>query len=430
MGVTTSGLSPGTNSRQRAPLLDGIRGICAIAILSTHVAFTTIVLGSYAGSPKAGLLSWAAVGWQLGLGPFFAMSGLFLFRPFVRTTILGTPRPTLRQFYLRRAARLLPAFWLLTVICLLVFNMTLIHGVWDVVRPFVLMQVYDNHYYMGLDVSWTVAAEAQFYVVLPLIAWLMHRMARGGATPVAKAHRMLWPLGLFLLIQLGWNQYIHVAYGPWPPQFFYPLGMTGMWAVGMLMAIWAIQAEAGSPPVFYRLAAKRPNLFWLGTLAAYLICCAQPFGIGGTANWYGQPQQFCFDLEALAFSFTVVLPLVVPGASSRFMQAVLGNRPMLFLGRISYGIYLWHFAFIYITFRSGSIFGKIVPVQTVLGKYSFWEMEAITLGGAIAAAALSHYLFERPIIRLAHRISENWRAPAPVLTVVTPPRPGLEETAA
>ncbi|MFF5207145.1 acyltransferase family protein [Streptosporangium sp. NPDC000396] len=406
MTVTESASRLATRARERFAILDGIRGICAVSILTTHVAFATIVLSKDAGPPRAGFFSIIAIGLEMAIGPFFILSGLLLYRPFARMTIAGTPRPALGQFFARRVARLLPAFWLVTTFCLLALNFSLIQGVWDVLRPFALLHVYDSHYYVGLDVDWTVPAEAQFYLLLPLFAWFMHRIAGKGTDPVRKARRMMIPLGVLVLIQLGWAVYIHWKYTTWGPQFFYPFTVIGLWAIGMALAIWSVVAEVApeKAPAFHRLAARRPNLYWLAALVVYAIVCAQPFAVPGTADWKNSPAAFVEAATVLLFSFLVMAPLVVPGASSRLMRTVLENRPMLFLGRVSYGIYLWHFVVMYLWFGSGSIFGEIVPVQTLLGKYGFWELEIPVLIGTVAVATLSYYAVEQPITRLTSRM--------------------------
>src|SRR5262249_3805047 len=188
-GPRTRGPSTGSGAKKRVPVLDGVRGLCAMTVIVTHVAFSTIVLPSAAGKPPGGFWSILAAGQVGAIGPFFIMSGLFLYRPFVRRTFLGTPRPRLGSFFVRRAARLLPGFWLLPTSVLLFLNSTLLHGVWDWLRPYALLHIYNAHWYAGLDVAWTVPAEMRFYLVLPLMAWGIPRYARGAADPAAKARR-------------------------------------------------------------------------------------------------------------------------------------------------------------------------------------------------------------------------------------------------
>jgi peptidoglycan/LPS O-acetylase OafA/YrhL len=396
---------PNIQAKRRVPVLDGIRGICALGVVFTHVAFATFVQSSDVGPKHHDIWSILAAG-QLSIGPFFIMSGLLLYRPFARHTFSGTPRPALKTFFLRRAARIIPAVWLVIAVDLLLLNYDSIHGVWDVLRPLTLMHIYDFHFYAGMDVLWTVPTEAQFYLVLPLIALLMHVLARNVADPVRKARRMLIPLGVMLVTELGWTLWVHAHYKLWPSQYFYPFGVAGLFAIGMALAVWSVLREAApdKTPALFRWAQARPNLFWIGAAVAYAINCAQPFGVPGTSDWQTPSAALVRDVLLLSFSFLIMVPLVVPNASSRFMEVALGNRPIVYLGRISYGIYLWHFTMMYFRFKSGSIFGKTVPVQMLLGKFEFWQLLIPVLLGTVAVASVSFFVLERPLIRLTERL--------------------------
>ena len=420
MAALTGGADPVARARLRVPRLDGIRGLCAMAVVITHVAFATIVLSSQAGPPKEGIWSILAAGQVGAIGPFFILSGLLLYRPFARMSIAGAPKPNLKIFFVRRAARLLPAFWLVTTACILVLNLTSIESLWDLVRPYLLLHIYDSHYYAGLDVAWTVPTETQFYLVLPLLALLMHRLARGVTDPVAKVRRMSIPLVVLVAVQFVWTWHLNAHFSTWPPEYFYPFSVSGLFAIGMGFALVAVLAEVAPErvPGYYRLARSRPNLFWLGALVMYGINCAQPFATPGTADWLSPEAALVRCVLLLAFTFLLMVPLVVPDASSKLMEAVLSNGPMRYLGRISYGIYLWHFSIMYLVFESGSIFGAPpVPVQMLLGKFGFWELILPVVVGTIAISSVSYYLVERPIIQLGERLVARWRV-APV--AVTP----------
>lgn len=395
--------------KKRVPVLDGIRGLCALGVLFTHVAFATFVRSSAESTNSHDIWAILAAG-QLSLGPFFIMSGLLLYRPFARRTFAGTQRPALGKFYLRRASRILPAFWLVVTVDLLLLNYSAIGSVWDVLRPYLLLHVYDFHFYAGMDVLWTVPTEIQFYLLLPVLAWVMHRLADRVQDPVAKARRMLIPLALFVVAEFAWTFYIHSHYEMWPPQFFYPLSVSGLFAIGMAMAVWSALSEAAPDrtPAVFRLAVKRPHLFWLGAVAAYALNSAQPFSTPGTADWLSPPAALVRHVCMLAFSFLIMMPLVVPNATSRFMKVTLGNPVLAYLGRISYGIYLWHFTVMYFRFESGSVFGEIVPVNMLLGKFGFWDLFTVVVLGTIAVSTVSFYLVEQPIIRLVEK-RIRWR---------------------
>jgi peptidoglycan/LPS O-acetylase OafA/YrhL len=413
----------GTRERKRLPVLDGIRGVCAIGVVFTHVAFATFVTSTIIGPQHHSIWAVLAAG-QLSIGPFFILSGLLLYRPFVRSTLAGKPWPDLKVFFLRRAARILPAFWLVVTADLLLLNLTAIHGVWDVLRPLTLMHIYSWHYYAGMDVLWTVPTEVQFYLALPVLAIIMHLLARNVADPAKKAKRMLIPLGVMVAVELGWTAYVHGHYKTFVPQYFYPMSITALFAIGMALAIWSVLSEVAPDrkPGILRLASAHPNWFWIAAIGFYALNCAQPWGIPGAANWQNAPAALVRDVCLQGFSGLIMVPLVVPGASSRFMNVTLGNRPIRYIGRISYGIYLWHFTIMYLRFKSGSVFGKIIPVNVLLGKYSFWSVLPVVLLGAIAVASISFFVLERPLIKRTERLVK-----LPILQAEPPITPSLEK---
>lgn len=410
-----------TRAPKRIARLDGIRGFCAMAVVVTHVAFSTIVLSSAAGPPPEGFWSILAAGQTSAIGPFFLLSGLLLYRPFARATLQpGRRQPALGRFFVRRIARLIPAFYLLVIVSLALLNYASVNGVWDVLRPFALMHVYDQTFYAGLDVAWTVPAEMQFYLALPIVGWIMHKLAQGTDDPVRKARRMMIPLVLMVIAQYVWVYYIYGVLAPWSPEFFFPFSVSGLFALGMAIAVWQVVTEVAPDrePRILKAAAKHPNLFWLGALGTYVVSCIQPFAVAGTADWLTWEAGLVRTTMLILFTVFVTLPLVMPEMRSRLVESVLSNRPMVFLGKISYGIYLWHFFVMYLVFQSGDIFGERVMVGMLLGKFGFWELLVPTVLGTIAIAALSHYLWEKPIINFVERRT-NKTAPVTRIPVQT-----------
>ena len=429
MTALGTGRTPGTRDKKRIANLDGVRGLCAMIVVIVHVAFSTgVVLGSESGPPQEGIWSILAVGLEVGLGPFFILSGMLLYKPFARMTLIGTPRPTLGKFFLRRGLRLLPGYWLLTAFCLLLLNFSSIDSVWYVLRPIVLLQNYDYMWYAGMDPTWTIPTEAQMYLVLPLLALLMHRLAGRVSDPARKVRRMMIPLGVMVVAGWAFAGYMHMEHlGPWPPEYWWPFSRFGLFAIGMGLAILSVRAESepDAMPAVYRAARKRPNLFWVGALASYLVVCAAPLGEPGTWD-YGTPQFAMVQHVAfVAFAFFLMVPLVAPKASSPLMDTVLSNRPTRFLGRISYGIYLWHFVVMYLWWQDGSVFGA--PPQfanALIDRAGFWELLAVVVAGSIAIATVSFYFFERPLMRLGERwIRRREQAVAPVSRTAETPLP-------
>ena len=97
------------------------------------------------------------------------------------------------------------------------------------------------------------------------------------------------------------------------------------------------------------------------------------------------------------------------------MEAVLGNPVTRYLGRISFGIYLWHFPAMYFAFGMGALFGTPPqPMFMVIGQLSFWQLITEVLAITIILSSLSFYLVERPLGRLGSRL---FRSGTPTATL-------------
>ena len=418
-------------SKPRIGALDGIRALCAIGVVLAHVGWMGRLVGAGPDAPINPVAGFFVAGLEgVILGPFFVLSGMFLYRPFARAALLGTPLPKLGQFWLRRGARLIPAYWLVAAVSLLFLNFSSIHSAWYVLRPIVLMQSYDFEWIAGMDPLWTVPTEAQFYLVLPAIAWVMSRLAKTSTDPIKQIRRMQIPLWTLMLAGLSWTIYLHrPSMGPFPAQYWWPFWGLGLFGLGMMFTLWHVRAEIvpDRQPLVHRLARGGPNWFWLGALGIYLVNCSKPWGKAGYGDWETIPAGISQYVLSLVFAFVIVAPLAVPRATSRFQHALLGNPVAVYLGRISYGIYLWHFAVMYFYFKSGSIFGAPpLPAPFLRGQIGFFELVTAVLIGSIAIATVSWFALERPLLKLVGETKLK-ASPAPVAAATERPAPAAEE---
>jgi peptidoglycan/LPS O-acetylase OafA/YrhL len=408
---------PASVDKKRVPRLDGIRGFAALGVIVYHVAFITGV-SKHISDPGAGIWGVLTEGLSVCLTPFFVLSGLLLYRPFARATLAGTARPKAGPFLGKRALRVLPAYFVMTTVVLLTLNWYDINGFWYVLRPYALVHFfYRGPWITGMEPTWTVPAEVTFYLLLPALAWAIHRYARRAVDPAARARRMVLPIGLFALAGFGWTAFVYLP-SMAPSVYYYsfwPFGYVGFFAGGMVLATLSAYAEiAPRPPAFYRLVNRRPNLCWLGALAVYLLYLPKPFGTPEKGDYPALVQQMVDQVLILAFALLVVAPLSVPNLRSRFIDAALANPPVRYLGRVSYGVYLWHVALIHVWFKNGSIFGKHpVNVAFLRGGAGFWELLAFVVAGSVVAASVSYYLVERPLLAYRNRLGSRSGGQAP-----------------
>ncbi len=412
--VATQG-GAGATATKHNPRLGGIRGICATVVVLTHIASTGGVLpfGDHPGVPFWG---WLLSGLEVFLPPFFVLSGYLLFRPFVISILLGTPRPAAGPFLMRRVLRLMPAYWVVWIVALLTLNLYSVDGFWYVLRPVLLLHSFDMDWWpVGLEPTWTVTTEFAFYFSLPAIAWLIGRYARRADDPWLKTRRVM--IGLIPLVVVGWIWHAYVSlpsvragtmYGVsdlnfWPPRYLGPL------AIGMALAALAAYVDVtGRTPAFWALVRRRPNLLWLGALVVYLANVTKPFGDVFALDGWSVAQYHMDHLLVQLFSGLLIAPLTVPQVRSRLADAVLTNPVSTFLGKISYSLYLWHVVILTIAIGAGNINGRTgVMDQFELVErgfqMGFWQLVLITGPAIIIAATLTYYLVEQPLVRLGHR---------------------------
>src|SRR5437763_8048194 len=340
---------------------------------------------------------------NVSLPPFLVMSGLLLYRPFARAIMTDKPRPSAKTFLVRRGMRILPAYWILCAVAIPLLNSYPGEGFWAKVRPFLLIHTFwpKSDEISGMSTTWFVTTEFTFYLLLPVFAWAIARYARRAVDPWQRAKRMLVPLSLLLVVGFGWTAYINLpSMGFMNNTAYFPFGFIDFFAVGMGLATISAYAEvADRTPAFFRLVQRRPNLLWLGALVVFFLNLPKVIGSVGNGDWPGFAESLVQHALFMLFSLLLIAPLIVPNTRSRFSDVVLSNPVMRFLGRISYGIYLWQLFIITVWYRNGSVFGPYKDITTQQGTSGFWELLAVTLGGSVVIATISYFFLEKPIMR-------------------------------
>ncbi|WP_330251753.1 acyltransferase [Nocardia sp. NBC_00565] len=369
--------APTTDAPIRArgfvPALEGMRGMAALGVLLTHVAFQT----GAANAPVLGRI-WGR--FDMAVAVFFALSGFLLWRPHAAAARgLGTA-PSVGYYLRHRAARILPAYWVV-VVAVLVLEPSAADTagvrVWlsnlALTQVFVPLTLTD-----GLTQMWSLSVEVAFYVVLPLLAFAAVRL-RGDAA------RWRIPAILALAaVSMTWN-FIPV---PTPDAIHADNWLPGYlpwFAAGMLLAELVDNRDRLSPKL--RVLANQP-VMWSVALVAFL-CSATDLG-GPAGLTRAEPWQYAAKMGFGAIiGFALLAPLVLraPGARPhRWLESSVAAT----IGRWSYGIFLWHLAVLTVVFP---IFG-ILPFRG-----DFVVVLILTIAITLPVAAASYALIEEPARR-------------------------------
>ncbi|MGW0059762.1 acyltransferase family protein [Streptosporangium sandarakinum] len=390
----------------RLDTLDGVRAVAAFAVLVFHVATET----GAALAPGFGgaLLSRGDVAVPI----FFALSGLLLYRPFAASLLAGEAPVHVRSYLWKRALRILPAYWLTVAVALLLWSRDHLSDGWTWLKLLTLTQNYDTHPWWfglgpkGLAQMWSLSVEAAFYVALPLLAAGLAAFARrGGPDTGARARRLLAGLAVLGAVSLAWTLLTYYPeYRPylnsWAPRsaIFFAVGM----ALAVVLA-WDRADPAGDSPAsrFRRAASASPGSWWLVAALAYALAASPVTGtrfLGIDGFWSG-----LFEIVLYAVVATCLLvPATLPPPGDSPVRLLLGNRVMAYLGRISYGVFLWQFVAIHLWYGftgqrsfTGGFLANLVPITVI----------------TLAMAALTHRFVERPATRLARLGREEGRNP-------------------
>ena len=241
----------------RVASLTGVRALAAMLVVATHAAYTT---GKY----THGFAGLVFARLEIGVPIFFALSGFLLFGPWVRAAAAGTAAPSLPRYAWHRVRRIMPAYVITVLVAYAVYHFRDAgpnpgHTGWGLVRNLTLTQIYTDRYgftllHQGLTQMWSLAVEVAFYLVLPLMAYLLLVvLCRRRWRPAL----LLAGLGGLALISPAWLVLVHTAHG-------LPDGAK-LWLPGYL--IWFLGGMALTV-----LAAMGIRVYWFVAIPLAVIC--------------------------------------------------------------------------------------------------------------------------------------------------------------
>jgi peptidoglycan/LPS O-acetylase OafA/YrhL len=369
-------------ARSRLAALGGVRAIAAYAVIATHAGFQSGLTAT--GNPIAPLLARS----NFGVTLFFLLSGFLLSRQFLIDDDMLTAR-RITNFWRRRLLRILPAYWLAAIGTLWLLSDQHASGK-DWLSYLLLVQTYNHHYVIhSFDQSWTLAVEISFYALLPLLIWLSRQL------PLRPREQTTTLVFVMYAVAIGSSVYYL------RPQFLY--GLQRLWlppyldwfALGILLASLSVESQTSRWRRVVADWARSPGTCWIVAILLFwitLLPIAGPRDLTADSSW----QWIIGHQLSGAAAFFFLLPLTQGGTPTT--DKLLANPFMLWLGEISYGVYLWHLGLLQTFSRwfGWSAFGG-----------HFVAMYLLTAFTATGVAAASWYFLERPLLR---RFSSSWHS--------------------
>ena len=390
------------------PALEGLRAVASLGIIGTHVAFQT---GHDVGAMWERMLG----RFDFFVAVFFTLSGFLLWRSHragqggvvwrrrrdgSTSGERGSSASGWAKYYRKRAARILPAYWVLVVVVLVALPVGEGANLRTWLTNLTLTQVFfADSLHGGLTHLWSLSVEVAFYVSLPLFA-----IALRGLDPMRRqGTRILCLLGLSVL-SFGWV-WLPLPYPEGVNPHIQPVAYFSWFAAGMILA--EVESLAGSESERARGALAAAQRFarmrwvWIGLAVASLWLAAWmgPEGLVELTNWEFLRRTGC----GFVFGAAIIGPWAL-APESRFLTHPI----MQALGRWSYGIFLWHMAMLSVAF-------PLLGVRIFDGH--ILAVSLVTVALTIPMAAASYALVEEPARRWLGRVWANdARASAPVST--------------
>lgn len=313
---------------ERVASLTGIRAVAALLVMGTHAAYTT---GKYPQGYWGSFYSRM----EIGVPIFFVLSGFLLFGPWVRALAEDRPPPSVARYAWHRVRRIMPAYVITVLVAYVLYHYRTAgpnpgHSLTGLLRNLTLTQIYTDNYlfsylHQGLTQMSSLAVEVAFYVVLPLMAYLLlvvlcrrrwqPRLLLAGLFGLS----LITPLWLVLVHTTDW---LPDGARLWLPSYL--IWFTG----GMILAVLATTGQQWYAAICLPLA-----------LACYFVV-STPLGGEPTTS----PRELWEALAKVAFYAAIAVLIVAPLALGNrgWYARALASRPMVWLGEISYEIFLIH----------------------------------------------------------------------------------------
>ena len=356
------------------PDIDGLRAVAVTSVILFH-------LNS----------SWLPGGF-LGVDIFFVISGYLIGGILFRE--LSTNTFSLKNFYLRRMRRILPAFFAVVIFALFLSRFIIIPGSVDAMKAersalfatFFANNLFSAFYTNYFDTNhlnpflhlWSLSVEEQFYFLYPLVLWLIMKVIKRWL-PLSAHQRKTTTWILFLLMILFCiSAFVEVRFrGTIGQTYYLPLPRFGELLVGALLAIFKVhqsyKTSADDAPSAE--SGKYATVLGIGAAIVLLLCLVLPFPT--EMPWFP-------GLLALIPCLATAAIIYSGSHSKGIIYRILATKPINFIGRISYSLYLWH-----------------LPILT-FGQYL--NDGQLTMSGLLVASLLivlcsllSYYFVEQPL---------------------------------
>lgn len=376
---------------------DPLRGLACLGVVFFHAAMAASqIIPPHI--PSAGLTDQLGAAGPpiqsgvLGFWFFFILSAYLLSQPFLRTLLFGAPAPHMARYARNRALRLIPAFWFVLTLTILVVGT---QG--NTVRQMVAFYGFAHVYDMGpftprMVQAWTLDVEVAFYLVLPLVLLTLAWLVRGRLSAWGRAAMVLAVCAIVgvLSIRMGVGG---PSSGRCVP------GSAWAFALGITIATLELMVRPKLPARSARIGAYALAAV---AVAAFVVRCVLVADAAGPV--------LLNVIAAICCGSLLAAPLLFQWATGR-SWSVIDNRPLQWFGERAFGVFLIHVLVLYELRHLISSLGSVPKAMLVV--------TPLALLISTVAGALIYRFIEQPF--LGRRVS--WRTPAQPAVQPAPAQP-------
>jgi peptidoglycan/LPS O-acetylase OafA/YrhL len=316
-----------------------------------------------------------------GVTVFFTLSG-FLITCLLMEEFGAAGRISLRNFYVRRGLRLLPA--LLAVLVVDVVFVLLLRTGWNrkaELAGAAATLLYSSNWVEAFNLlplrqlghTWSLAVEEQFYFLWPLVMLVLCRL-RLSRTLVATVI-------ILAAASLTAERFVLAGLGASASRLY-----TGLDTRADALLFGAAAGIAYRTRLIETSSRLGRAVGWIGPAAFVALALHLFFGFAAVPK-STSVQSIASHSVVGILTAVLILAMTIGLQEQSFVRALLMSRPLQYLGRISYGIYLWHFL----------LFSMLDEAN--LGGPE-WFQVMLRCGLTLATAAVSYHFLERPCLRL------------------------------
>jgi peptidoglycan/LPS O-acetylase OafA/YrhL len=388
--------APGAHHRS----LDGLRGVAVLLVLAFHL----LHIEGEGGAVERALLSVTRAGWA-GVDLFFVLSG------FLITGILLDARGApgyFRAFYARRVLRIFPLYYAYLAVLFLAVPLALpsldvkaeTQGwLWTYLGNVLFAREAGFHASPYAGHFWSLAVEEQFYLLWPLLVWVLPRRRLAVLCIGLVAGAFALRLGIHRTTFNATAAYVLT-----------PARMDAL-ATGALVAV----------------AAREPGWWSVARRIAPGVLALSAAAVGGV--WLhrrdlfgGDPVVQVWALGPLAWAFAALLVLALDGEPSRLSRWLSGST-LRGAGKYSYGLYVLHYP-IFLGLEAAGLTSLALAGMLGSRLAGVVAVAALAGGASLVAALVSWNLLEKPLLRWKDRVPYRRPAPGGAGAVGAPLAPG------